>query len=81
MYQEEYNALVDKAHKLRQIERALKPLLNIDHPLSGIGAESSTAICPCNDCEYASDSGCSFDYPEYGTMDAVDCVMYQVRKE
>jgi hypothetical protein len=33
------------------------------------------APVPCASCRYATASGCSFDYPEYGTPDAADCPM------
>lgn len=33
---------------------------------------------PCEDCRF-NDDGCSFNYPEFGTLEAIDCSLFESR--
>jgi hypothetical protein len=69
---EEYQLLKTRAKKLEEINQAIKVIFEPikDKP------KPRQSSCPCNSCIYASGSHCSHDYPEYGTMQAVDCNLY-----
>lgn len=65
--QEDWQRLTAAAGLLQRIEAAMRPLLT---------TPVATGIA-CDSCRYASATGCSFGYPEYGTADASDCVMHE----
>lgn len=65
--QEEWQRLSTAAALLQRIEAAIRPVLSA--PIA--------AGIACDNCRYASATGCSFGYPEYGTADASDCVMHE----
>lgn len=64
-----------------QAVHAISTLAKLSKVLSGVGigleAPSVPAsLDPCMDCSHSSDKGCSFDFPEYGTEEAADCVHF-----
>jgi len=66
VYQDDYQRLQSAAARLAAIEAALAPLALSNPP---------EHVIPCAACTYGG-LRCSFDYPEFRTRDAYDCVMY-----
>lgn len=75
--QEEYYGLLDKVKRLQRIEAALAdiaPAPERKHQPDQLGPSQ------CGRCSYSSAFGCSLGYPEYGTPEAADCLMFEPRE-
>lgn len=72
LHQEHYKQLLGNTKQLRRIEQALSSLLPKDYD-----APTGGAVLRCSLCKFASGGECSLGYPEYGTPEAADCVMFE----
>lgn len=68
----EYRRLTDAAAQLEKIKKI------IDVSVEAVAEVSEPEEIPCSNCRFNT-GHCSFDYPEFNTMGAIGCSLFELR--